>query len=287
MNTGAFKAVIIGIKRSIRNWRLWIGVYGFNIVFAAVLTLPVAAIFAKDVSRRLAGKDLMNGFNYKWYVDFINVNGGLFKSLLPQMVFVLALYFFIESFFAGGFYSTFSSKGRIKFGEFLAKGSTHFFPLFAVTTMEVTLLFLAYIGINFELSTRPFISDTWYLLFAAAPFIVINLFSDFVRAAVVIDNDNFWQKVTRGLSFTVLHPLSTTGVYLSGMLIVVAVIALYFLFDFVNDSTTSTGVFIEVVVAQIFILLRIFSKLIFYAGEATLYKENQIEVIKVKPEMLE
>lgn len=40
-------------------------------------------------------------------------------------------------------------------------------------------------------------------------------------------------------------------------------------------------------IGQAFVLLRIFSKLIFYAAEAALYKEHQIEIITAKPEMLE
>ncbi len=269
------------MKKSILNWRLWIGVYGINFIFAAILTLPIAATLTNDVSRSLAGRDLMNGFNYKWGAEFANANGEFLKSLLPQMVFVLTVYVLIEVFFAGGFYSTFSGKARTNFGEFLAKGSTYFFTLLFITIIEIALLFSVYIGV------RPEISFFGYRLFAVALFLIISLFSDFIRAAVVIDHDNFWNKIKHGAGFTVLHPLSTMGVYLGGTSISAVVIALYSLFYFVNDSTTGTGVFVEIAAAQVFIVLRIFSKLIFYAGEAILYKENQIEVINVKPEMLE
>ena len=81
MNIGAFEAVKIGIKRTTANWRLWLLAYVFNIIFAAVLTLPFISIFAKDIAGSLAGRDLLNGFNNRWFGDFLGVNGEFFKSL--------------------------------------------------------------------------------------------------------------------------------------------------------------------------------------------------------------
>jgi hypothetical protein len=130
-------------------------------------------------------------------------------------------------------------------------------------------------------------AELWRYGIVAFLFIVINLLSDFVRAAVVIDDDNFVSKIKRGIGFAPRHPLSVLGVYLCCMLISAAVIVFYYFSNFGNQAVTRGGVLLEIVVGQIVILLRVFSKLVFYAGEAVLYKENQIEVIKVKPEMLE
>lgn len=281
MNTGVLEALKIGIERTIRNWRLWVGVYVFNLVLAAVLTLPFAGILAANISRSLVGKELLVGFNYRWFVDFVGANREFFKNLFPQIVLIFAIYFFVEVFFAGGFYSSSSGKAKMKFGEFLAKGSIYFFPMLGVTVMESIILFLLCLSFNYQFSVAV------YQLSAVVLFIVISLFSDFVRAAVVIDDDKFWSKVRRGLNFTIKHPISTIGVYLCCLSIGAVVIALYFVFHSIDNSSTIVGIFVEIIAAQIFVLLRIFSKVVFYAGEAALYKENQIEVIKVKPEMLE
>jgi len=281
LNTGALNALKTGIERSIRNWRLWIAVYVFNLAFAAILTLPFAEILARDISRSLVGRELLTGFNYRWFVDFVTINGEFFRNLLPQIIFLFAAYLIMEIFFAGGFYSSSCGKAEMKFGDFLAKGSIYFFPIFVVTAIECAVLFLLYLTFRYQLSV------TTYQLSAMVLFVVTNLLSDFVRAAVVVDDDRFWRKVKRGLNFTVKHPISTVGVYLCCLSISSLTVALYLAFHSINDSTTAAGVLAEIIVAQIFILLRIFSKVIFYAGEAVLYKENQIEVIKVKLEMLE
>jgi hypothetical protein len=281
LNLNAFKAVVIGTKRSIRGWRIWLGIYVFNLIFAVILALPFVGIFSRNISRSLAGRDLLNSFSYKWFESFLSTNGGFFNSVFPQLVFVFVIYVFVDVFFAGGLYSIFSGEAKTRFGELLAEGSAYFFPVLMVTIMECTLLVIAYFGTSHWLR----ITDRWLL--AVVLFMIINLLSDFVRAAVVIDDDGFWTKAKRGFEFVVHHPVSTTGIYLCCLLIGGAIIGLYFLFYATNDSTTALGVVIEIVVAQIFILLRILSKLIFYAGEAALYKENQIEVIKVKLEMLE
>ena len=223
----------------------------------------------------------MNGFSLRWYTSFLSANGEFLRSLIPQAVFILAIYALVEIFFAGGFYSSFSRKNKVKFGEFLSGGSLSFIPLLFVAVMEIGILFLLCEGID-----RQF-SETGYRVFAGVIFFIVSLFSDFVRAAVVIDEDRFWNKVKRGMSFTVRHPLATIGIYLCCMSISVVMAILFYGFHMIDDSASAVGVFLEIIVAQIFVLLRIFSRLIFYAGEAVLYKENQIEIIEVKPEMLE
>ena len=281
MTFGMLAAVAVGIKRSINNWRLWVGVYLVNFIFAAVLTLPIAGVVAKDVSKSLDGTDLMGEFNVRWYTGFLSANGEFLRSLIPQAVFVLTIYALVEVFFAGGFYSSFSGKNRMKFGEFLYAGGSHFLAMLFVAVMEIGFFFLLYEAIG-----RQF-SGTGGQVIAGILLMIIILFADFVRAAVVIDNDRFWSKVKRGISFTVRHPLSTVGIYLCCMSISVVMVGLFYGFHLIDNSTSTFGVFLEIIIAQIFVLLRIFSRLIFYAGEAVLYKENQIEVIKVRPEMLE
>ncbi len=301
MNVGAVEAVKIGITRSFRNWRLWILFYVFNLLFAAVLAFPIATIFAKDVSGSLSGARLLDGFSYRWYVEFVGSNGKFFADLLPQMIFVFVTYIVAEIFFAAGFYSTFSreSRERVGTGEFARKGMACFFPLLAITIMEVSTLFLLYMingawasadkhAAQLVLSDSVVLrAELWRYGVVVFVFVVINLISDFIRAAVVIDEDSFLVKVRNGIAFAVKHPLSALGVYLYCTLISAAVIVFYYFFNFQNQATTRGGVLVEIVVSQLVILLRIFSKLIFYAGEAVLYKENQIEVIRVKPEMLE
>ena len=288
MRAGVLRSMMIGFKNLIGNWKLLFGFYVFNFIFAAILTLPFISIFANDISRSLTGRDLLFGFNNEWLVEFVGYNGNYFKSLLPQVILIIVIYILVEVFFSGGFYSSYSrvegihsNKDRIKFGEFLERGSSFFFPLLFIAGIESTILFLLYIGIN------HYLSMTGFQIIGIILFMAVNLFSDFIRTAIVIDKDGFWKKVYRGLSFTVHHLLSTIEVYACCLLIGAVVTASYLLFRLTDDSTTSQGIFNEMLVSQIFILLRIFSKLNFYAMEAALYKENQIEVIKVKPEMLE
>jgi hypothetical protein len=299
VNIGAPKAVWIGAGRVLRNWRLLVLVYILNLCFAAVLTLPFAAVLTKDISRSLAGSDLLSGFNYRWYVGFVNANGTYFDSLVPQIFLLFALYVVMEAFLAGGFYSGYSSRSRTKGSTFYSASASRFFPILAVTIAEVALLFLLYRGdaawasggadaVRRALTDyQVFRAAIWRYAVVAAVFFAVNVLSDFVKAAVSIDDDTFTSKLRRGFSFVAKHPLSSMGVYLGGTVLSGAIIASYFVIGLNSHAVDEAGILAELAAGQIFILLRIFSKLIFYAGEAVLYKESQIEVIKVKPEMLE
>ncbi len=299
MNIGAFKAILVGIGRTSRNWRLIGLFYAVNFLFAAVLTLPFATVFAKDIIRSRVGSDLLSGFSYRWYVEFAHANGAFFNSLFPQVIVLLVLYVLVETFLAGGFFVAFSSGNRAKTGSFFSNCGSNFFPLLIVTILEILLLFLLYKGNEIwasrgEDAARTMLTDIQVFhaeLFrfagVAVLFIVINLVSDYVKAAVAIDDDSFMSKVRRGAFFALRHPVSSAGVYLSAAVLSAAVIAMYMFAHSKVHPAGEVGVLLEIAVAQIFILLRIFSKLIFYAGEAAFYKENQIEVISVKLEMLE
>ncbi len=299
MNVGAIKAIWVGNGRAIRNWRLWILFYILNFFFATVLALPITAVLTKDISRSVAGSDLLKGFNYRWYVEFVHANGAYFDSLVPQIVLLLVLYILMEVFLAGGFYSVFAGSARVKASAFFSTGASKFFPLLSVTLAEVVLLFLLYKGDALWAAAnrtaaakaltdyRVLHAEVWRYAVVAALFVVINMLSDFARVAVTIDDDTFLSKIRRGIVFALRHPLSSIGVYVGGTIISAAVIALFFLVNTNIHSVNEDSILLEIVVGQIFILLRIYSKLIFYAGEAALYKENQIEVINVKMEMLE
>lgn len=299
MNIGAPKAVWIGAGRVLRNWRLWAMFYFLNLVFAAVLTLPFAAVFTKDISGSLAGSDLLRGFSYRWYVAFVHANGTYFDSLVPQVFLLFALYVVMEAFLAGGFYSAYSSGSRRKGSSFFSASASSFFPILTVTIAEVALLFLlcrgdaawasggADVARKALTDYRVFHAAIWRYAVVAAIFLVVNILSDFVKAAVSIDDDTFTGKLRRGFSFVVKHPFSSIGVYLSGTVLSGAIIASYFVIGMNSHAVDEAGILAELTIGQIFVLLRIFSKLIFYAGEAALYKESQIEVIEVKPEMLE
>ncbi len=299
MNIGAAKSFWIGSGRAVKNWRLWLLFYVLNLFFAAVLALPFVAAFTASVSKSLVGSDMLSGFSYRWYVEFIHANGRYFSSLIPQVVVLFSLYILMEVFMAGGFYPAFAGRGVAKVSGFFSNGASTFFPLLLVTVVEVLMLFVLYkIDVFWAAAekyasriavadSRVFQADLIRYALVAAAFAGVSLLSDFVRAAVTLDDDRFFDKVKRGVSFVFSHPLSSAGLYLVCTIFSAGIIALYFFAGPRVSALNESTVLIGIMSAQIFILLRIFSKLIFYAGEAILYKENQIEVIQVKPEMLE
>ncbi len=299
MNVGAMKSLRTGAGRVVGNWRLWILFYVLNLLFAVVLALPFAAVFAANVSKSLAGSDLLSGFSYRWYVEFIHANGAYFSSLVPQVVFLFAVYVLMEVFLAGGFYSAFGTDRRAGMGSFFSNGSLKFFPLLTVTLVEVLLLFVLYkldafwalAGGNASrhalTDSRLFHADLLRYGIVAVFFVAINMVSDFVRASVALDDDTLIVRMRRGFFFVMKHPLSALGLYAGCTAVSAAAIGLYLLFRTGVHAANEEVVLFGIAAAQIFVLLRIFAKLIFYAGEAILYRENQIEVIQVKPEMLE
>ena len=196
MNVGAPKALWTGARRSLRNWRLWLIFYALNFLLAAVLALPFADVFMKSVSKSLAGSDLLSGFSYRWYVEFIHTNGSYFSSLVPQIILLFVIYIMIEVFFAGGFFSAFSSEGKTRVSSFFSEGASKFSSLLAVTLVEILALLLLYEidavwAAADKDAARKGVTDfqvlhaeLWRYAAVAVVFVLINMISDFIRAAV-------------------------------------------------------------------------------------------------------
>ena len=144
MNIGAPKALFLGTGRALKNWKLAFVLYALNFLFAAVLALPFATVFMKNVSKSLVGSSLLSGFSYRWYVEFIHADGAYFSSLIPQVILLFATYIVMEAFLAGGFFKTFAAGGKAKMAAFFSQGASNFFPILLVTLTEVILLFLLY-----------------------------------------------------------------------------------------------------------------------------------------------
>jgi hypothetical protein len=280
LNIGTIKAVSTGIKSTFTEWRLLILVYFLNFIFAALLSSPIVTVFAKDISRSLVGNTLLYGFNYQWYVEFLNTNLEILKTLIPQAILIFFAYIITEIVLAGALYSIFAGNHRATATAFISSGLRHFFPLLIIATVKCIVLYLLFVGVTHT-------ESIFYQVGGGIGFVLLSVISDFTKAAIVIENGSFGQKVQRGVSFAVKHSISSTGVYIICASIGIAAIVLHFLLYLTIDSTNNTGVVAEIVLVQIFILLRIFSKLVFYASETIFYKENQIEVIQVRPEMLE
>ena len=296
MNTGAARAIFLGIKRAVGNWRIAVLLYFINFILAAVLAAPIVSILSGSVSKSLVGDQLVSGFSYRWYVEFLNSNLGFFKALVPQVAIVAALFLLVEMLFAGGLYPALTTDTRTKVKEIFSKGATNFFPVLLVTICQAALLAGLYELNTFWTSSGSLgsyggtaLSSMDYIRYVVVGilFMAICIVSDFSRAAVTIEEGNFAERFARGLSFPADHPLSSIGVFLGCAAISMLVIALLLVLDTGFIATSAQAVIVRIIVGQAIVLLRIFAKLIFYGGEAALYKEKQIEVITVKPEMLE
>ncbi len=142
MNIGTIGSVRLGIGKSLRNWRLLLLYYVFNLITAITLTLPIVPVSERDFSRSVAGQRIMSGVSYAWYGEFVRVNHSLFDSILPQILFVSAVYVILEVFWGGGFYSAFTRSGRQDVGEFLTSAWRNFLPQLTVSTVDAVVLCL-------------------------------------------------------------------------------------------------------------------------------------------------
>ena len=300
MKVSVKDSLVFGIGCVVQNWRLVLFVYFLNLSFGLILILPIVTLFIKDVSHSLVAKSLSEGFDYRWYVEFVHTNFNFFRALSPGVIFTLILYAALDMFLTGGFFVVLSKRGRARIYDVLTNGARNFPGMILVSCAQIVVIILLY-ELNriwtegVARSTVSALSE--YVIWRAnllryASILVLLLgviiMSDFSRAGVALGSEkNFFLRAFRGLAFVFKYPLSITAIFLILLVMSASLSTAYFWASFYLHAQTLNEVIVGIIVGQTLILLRAAMKLLFYSAEGFFYINAQTEVIIVTPEMLE
>ncbi len=279
-----------GLRRATSEPKMVLVLYFLNLLLAIPLALAFRSVMIAGFGDSLAPAHLMASLDFTVFQDFLNVHGEEFQTVIRQILSFLVLSMLLQTFLSGGILTvvldqekTFSTSSFFKgcgsyFFRFL-----RLFLLFGLILLVVALIVggivLAIAGGMTENATSE-VTEFWIRIAAIAlfmlPVTLILMAADYAKIYIVLhDERSALRSCGRAFGFVFRRFFAAFGLELLMLLISLALFAIYLWLDLAVGMTTGTTIVVMFVIQQLFMLLRAWTKILFFAGEMALYQSLQ------------
>lgn len=283
-----------GWKLLIKYRKMWLLLYLLNFCFALIGLIPLSGFLNQTLAHSLENTQLLNGFDYTFFQDFLSAYGLGISAILDQSILLIVLFFIFSIFLVGGMLSTLKSQESFNYGYFLQGCSHYFWRLLRLTIYFLILHFVLIGACLFLLSLltnglSPFELDTdvqvvnaltitvpLYILLATILFMI----QDYAKIHLIHEDVNiltqvFWQSfslVFRNFGYFFL-------LYLLNFATFLIFLGLYWFISENVEVRTGTMVFIFFLIAQAYVFARIGVRVVNLASATLLYQDLEKEEI--------
>jgi hypothetical protein len=307
--TAPFSALEDGIRRVNRAPAILIGVWLLTAFVSLPLALGLRAMIHDHLGSSLAADTAASGVNYEWWQEFSDQATGLGVTFKPTVIgfgavldnlnafldndhrpIVIAgaasAYIVLWLFVAGGILDRYArDRATRAYGFFAASGVFFFRFLRLAVVMWLVYAFLfryvhtwlltdLYGRLTRDLTverTAFFLRAGLYLVFALLV-AAVNLLFDYAKVrAIVEDRRSMLGAIRAALGFLNRNRGPAVTIYLIDFLLFVVVLALYW-FVAPGAGTGGWSIWIGLAIGQLYILARLWVKLVFWATEIALFQ---------------
>ena len=132
------KAIQSGTSITLRNYKIILFIYLFNLVFGIIIALPFAATVESAQGMYGAMAPLANDFDMTLFSDFMREYGKGLGAIFNVSIWLIPVYLVLQVFLQGGILHLFiADKQKFNVSAFLQNGAKFFWKY-----LFVTLLFL-------------------------------------------------------------------------------------------------------------------------------------------------
>jgi hypothetical protein len=303
-----FNAISSGFTNVIQSKRYIFLAYGLNLLIALILGITLYSTLSQSIGHSLAGENLRNGFDGLWYQSFSAQAQGLSGTFHPSVVGIGAffndlekmmdgsilqgnwqvagvgfLYLLLWTFLSAAFISLYATPKEQP--SFFQRGA-EFFPRFILLgAMAAVIYFLIF---NFVVDwltkavdelTRETIDERIHFFYVALKYLVVwgfiltvNLVFDYSKIVMVVkDHKNALSAPLVAIGFVFSNFGKTYGLYLSIGVIWLVMMLFYWLAAPGAEQSNWITIFGAFVVGQIYLLVRIATRCLFYAGQTSMF----------------
>ena len=299
-----------GLGRVRRAPALLIGGWLATVIVAAPAAWAVRAAIHDHLGRSLAAVPAAGSVNYDWWQEFASQASGAPATFVPSILGFAAplgnlssiadalplpggvaaavlAFLLLQIFLMGGIIDRSARDTRLGSYGFLAACGASFFRLLRLGAAALAVYWLLFSAVRpvidaaYQWLTRDFtverqafavyaITTIAFLLAVAA----VSLVFDFAKIRLVVeDRRSAIGALMSGLRFIVRQPAAAAGLYLINVLVFAAVLGLYAI---AAPSAAVSGwrVVWTFLVMQLFILARVWARLVFVASETALFQSR-------------
>lgn len=294
-----FAAYKNGLFTAWKEKKMLFLLYGFNLLFAYLITLPLSMMLTKALENTTAADKILHSFDFTIYTTIMDVFGKgvhLGRTITTFSI----LYLIINTFFAGGILKIIMEEKKFTIIDFL-KGCVEYFNRFLrlfllsvlsiIIAIIVFMIFSKILGLFAENPTSehlPFLFFTLKILFLGFLLALINMIFDYAKIMTVVnDFHKMYSTIKEAVLFVMMSPRKTISLYFSYLMTTVLFLILYLVIESFISVTGWMSFIVFFLWTQIFMISRIWIRLSFFAGQYVLYRFSNTAMHGMTKEMLD
>lgn len=292
------RSFFVGINEANRSWKMILPLLAANVLLSLPVIAPIFLLVFGAGRRTLAADSLMaDKLDAVWLTDVINhkIPGAAIETVASQvgglLVAMGVCYLLLNTLLTGGAIGVFSSAdGRFTMRKFWGEAGAYFWRFFRLTLISL-IFYGAAVGIYALLrwpienaaerasAFESVIYKRWAAMaLLALLFAFINMVFDYAKIRTVAHSDGrdskgMFRETFRAFRFAFRNFFSAFGLYL---IIALVGLALFLVFNSLRwsvDQSSAGRVSLAILLGQIVIAARMWTRLVFYAAETHFYKK--------------
>ena len=278
-----FSAYTTGLKNSWAQRKMLFFLYGINLLFAYLVSLPFAGMVEQALDQTAMADKLLQVFDFTALAILIQDYGR--GVSLSWNIFVFAIcYGLLNTLFSGGIIKIFYSNMNFTFREFWAGCVEYFSRFFKLLLIGLAMIFaviIFYLLISglVDIMTENTLTEFWpFVLFGlklvllAAVLAWISMLFDYTKIIIVShDIKSVFQALSHSFKFIGSHFIKTCGIYIGLVIIGFGLLIIYLGLEHLITTNTITGIFLFFIVSQFYIIFRIWWRINYYYIQGKYY----------------
>jgi hypothetical protein len=294
-----FSAFKNGLLNAWNERKMLFWLYGFNFIFAYLLTLPILMMLSNALDGTTAAEKVLQAFDLTIFRTIIAEYGsGLTFSRL--LITIGLFYFVLNIFFAGGVLKVFVEEKRFQLSDFFSGCVEYFyrfFKLFLISLLFLVGVFMVNLllsNLSGLLTDNATAEHTGILLFFIRMGIVVfllaltNMIFDYAKIMIVVnDYYDMIKAVKLTFMFVMMSLFKTVGLYALYFLTAVIIACIYLLIASLIDISNGFMVLIFFILSQVYMIAKIWIRISFFAGQYSFYHYSNAAMPGMTKEMLD
>ena len=280
------KALTAGVRTTNKSYQMIALLYTTNFAFAAILAWGFRSVLIKTMGDSMNLENLVKDFDYTVFTDFMFKYGGRITALISQLSWLVFFYLLISTLLGGGTIALLKNTDeRFSMSSFFENCGRYFFRFVRLLLIFGVILFL--IGIvssmifgfiysaltsNVVSEVLPFTLAVMLLLLFLFVVMLVVMMADYAKVSTVVNDSKSMLKASwQGIKFVFRHFLSTVGLQLSIILILLVAVIIYLVLEAQIGMATPLTILVMFLIQQLSVGVKVWTRVLTYAGEIELY----------------
>jgi hypothetical protein len=275
-----------------KNWMYVFLLWGTNILFSLVLTIPIFSILQDNLAHSLWSSKLALQVDYFWLLQFENTNKNLIDKLPILLLSIIGINLFAQKLYQGGMISVFNNPKKNHVSDFFYNGVKYWYRFVKISVIAISLLALiftidAQIDGWIEYLIKDLNSVFLDLIIRSLRYLIllffigtVSIISEYTQVYIAI-NDS--PKIRHALREILVFIKNKFVLVFSTYLIVSIIGALgaivYNIVAIYIPRSPFYYLILTFILQQMLIIFRLTITMFMYATEVYLYKDQNAEII--------